>query len=870
MLAARAAAYAPAPQSSAPHKAPHSRNRMTVRNGPMQEDNLSEDEEELVGTYNEDRNWKGIAISLLVILAVCGIVVISVILLTPEYSYPVVPQVSLKDIAEQRWKVSETTWQGSKLVFTDFDGNVVRKSQDHKLEILFTSQFMKRSAIVDYKIANDGRYALLIYNRVPIYTYSYNASYYIYDIENGNRHRIIHDKTETIFQSMDFSPDGNTIIYSLNGDLYTRPCEGGSSKKITNGGMLGIYQNGMADYIYEEEILKASTAYWFSPSGKFLAYASFDDRKVDDSYVTMYTDDSVNDIITYKKLVEYKYPKAGRPNPIVNVHVIDLTTMNEITFEKPTLHNQRLDTFHSLTWLSDDELLITWSNRTMTASVTQQCFSTKLTTCTMILQQTIPGGNRPNTKSGWLTNLNHPVLPSNDPAVFFSILPSEHGGMGEFNHLAIINKTKKPFVTKFLTDGNWEVTKLLHYDAIEEFVYYISNEQQSGSRHVYYVTITGIRKCLSCSKNISSFRSAIFDDPLRRRGGNLTCGAKVNCHYYDATIAPQSDWMILKCLGPCLPYSVTLRLEARTHNDIGAPLSAKNNKLQILQRPESSLFNMLLPVARYETIWRNSSPVRFKLLLPSSIHVGKRPVVFFKSDVGSQTVNFKFDVGLAEYIVTNIGAVGVFVDGHGSGGSGNQILQSISGRPGVLEIKDMKAVLEYLAERDDVNVHNASVVGDTGYGGFLATLALTYPEFRCAVARDPVTDWKLYNSFGSERLLGTPGENPLLYQKNNMIHQIEGIADSRLRIYQGLQDKKVNMQHSILLEQAAMLSDLPLEAVKVQYYSSPSGKNSKESMKIESNIHKSISLFLKNCLFRNSEEGKRKLDLLKSNYGIPT
>lgn len=38
---------------------------------------------------------------------------------------------------------------------------------------------------------------------------------------------------------------------------------------------------------------------------------------------------------------------------------------------------------------------------------------------------------------------------------------------------------------------------------------------------------------------------------------------------------------------------------------------------------------------------------------------------FSRDDVGSQTVDFKFQVDIATYIVTNIGAVVFFVDGRG-------------------------------------------------------------------------------------------------------------------------------------------------------------------------------------------------------------
>jgi len=39
-------------------------------------------------------------------------------------------------------------------------------------------------------------------------------------------------------------------------------------------------QNGIADWIYEEEILEASRAYYWSPDGSTLAYLKFNDEDV--------------------------------------------------------------------------------------------------------------------------------------------------------------------------------------------------------------------------------------------------------------------------------------------------------------------------------------------------------------------------------------------------------------------------------------------------------------------------------------------------------------------------------------------------------------------------------------------------------------
>lgn len=62
------------------------------------------------------------------------------------------------------------------------------------------------------------------------------------------------------------------------------------------------------------------------------------------------------------------------------------------------------------------------------------------------------------------------------------------------------------------------------------------------------------------------------------------------------------------------------------------------------------------------------------------------------------------------------------------------------------------------------------------------------------------------------------------------------------------------------------MSDLPLDTVQVKYYPT-SSVSYEDELKVDSYIYRSISLFMRNCLFGNSEVGKIQLDLLENNYG---
>uniref|UniRef100_A0A915C542 Dipeptidylpeptidase IV N-terminal domain-containing protein n=1 Tax=Parascaris univalens TaxID=6257 RepID=A0A915C542_PARUN len=70
------------------------------------------------------------------------------------------------------------------------------------------------------------------------------------------------------------------FVYESNIYYQADALQPGSALPITFTGDAFSY-NGITDWLYEEEIFSSSKAVWWSPSGKYLAYASFDDRSVD-------------------------------------------------------------------------------------------------------------------------------------------------------------------------------------------------------------------------------------------------------------------------------------------------------------------------------------------------------------------------------------------------------------------------------------------------------------------------------------------------------------------------------------------------------------------------------------------------------------
>ena len=99
------------------------------------------------------------------------------------------------------------------------------------------------------------------------------------------------------------------VAWVRDNDLFiTRITASGNHTeiRITNDGSKKII-NGIADWVYEEEVLASHTAMWFSPDGDLIAYLKFNETLVPEYKFQMYETPHS----TYNRDVSVKYPKPG-------------------------------------------------------------------------------------------------------------------------------------------------------------------------------------------------------------------------------------------------------------------------------------------------------------------------------------------------------------------------------------------------------------------------------------------------------------------------------------------------------------------------------------------------------------------------------
>lgn len=113
------------------------------------------------------------------------------------------------------------------------------------------------------------------------------------------------------------SPDGTSVGFVRDAELYVVPAAGGEPRQVTSGARGTGRTNGLAEYIAQEEMGRHA-GWWWSPDGSRIAFVEVDETHIPAYRIVHQGKDAVGD----GAQEDHRYPFAGAANAKVRLGVV--------------------------------------------------------------------------------------------------------------------------------------------------------------------------------------------------------------------------------------------------------------------------------------------------------------------------------------------------------------------------------------------------------------------------------------------------------------------------------------------------------------------------------------------------------------------
>jgi dipeptidyl-peptidase 4 len=537
------------------------------------------------------------------------------------------------------------------------------------------------------------------------------------------------------------SPDGNYVAYTKNNNLYTVDINTKKETQLTNDGS-DVILNGYLSWVYMEEIIGRASNYkgfWWSPDSKTIAYFRSDDTKV-----PVFT---ITDADGQHGLVEtQRYPKSGDANPEVKIGFVSPQGGNTTWADFNAADDQY---FGQPNWTLDSKsLFVNWMNRGNDKLIIYNVNPSTGTKLPIYEEQ----------QKSWID------LDDNDRITFLKdgkgfLMLSDRTGWKHIYHYDMNGK-----LINSVTSGNYTVIGIQEIDEKkQELVFIARGKENSARRDLYTVKLNG--------KNLK----------------RLTAGD----YMHNATASPNKT------------FTATLFQNVNTPPTLGV-VNVKKGTITNVATSKGNAFDEF-EIAKTELIRVKSDDGKYdlplKITYPLNYDASKKyPVlisIYGGPDAG--TVWDTWSLNGTQQFMAKEGLIQVAMDHRASGHFGKEGVALMHRNLGYWEMEDYRTMTKWLIANKNVDATKVCITGFS-YGGYISCYAVTHSSdlFTHAMAGGAVTDWLLYDSHYTEKLMDTPKENPEGYKSASVLTYADKYK-SGLQLVHGAIDDNVHQQNSIQL-----------------------------------------------------------------------
>jgi dipeptidyl aminopeptidase B len=598
--------------------------------------------------------------------------------------------------------------------------------------------------------------------------HSFTGLYWIFDVEKQEGQPLDPLHPNDRIQLASWSPTSDAVVFTRDNNMFIRSVVSGEVKRITTDGGEQLFY-GAPDWVYEEEVYHTNSVTWWAKDGQYVAYLRTNESAVPEYPVQYFMsrpsgEQPAPGLENYPEVRQIKYPKAGAPNPTVDLQFYDVERAQVFSVDIAGGFDDDNRLIIEIVWAASNQVLVRETNRE-SDSIRLVLIDVKSRTGKVVRTQDVAGLD-----GGWVEPSQTTAFVPADPAngrphdgYVDTVIYDNNDHLGYFTPL----DASEPIM---LTKGDWEVVEAPSaVDLQNNLVYFQATKQAPTERHIYSVSLNGT--------NLTPI--VPVDKPA----------------YYSASFSTGAGYALITYQGPGIPKQ----------DLISTPSNPQTYSETVEENPAlaSMAASHSLPHKIHQNITINNFTLQVVEIRPPHFNPNKKyPILFhLYGGPGSQQVDRRFSIDFQTYLASSLDYLVVTIDGRGTGFIGRTARCTIRDHIGTYEARDQIETAKLWATKPYVDASRLAIWG-WSYGGFLTLKVLELDAgntFAYGMAVAPVTDWRFYDSIYTERYMHTPQHNPTGYEAS-AINNMSALGQNvRFLVMHGVADDNVHFQSTLAL-----------------------------------------------------------------------